>query len=107
MGQRGSQIGSLTFENVELAGDALLAEEGRGFYMMMNVLEKGRVGIAALAVGIAQAGLEAALESPRCAGNSVARSPKIKESSGYWPTCQGDNRRPRAGAPRRHHDRQR
>jgi alkylation response protein AidB-like acyl-CoA dehydrogenase len=62
MGQRGSQIGSLTFENVELSEDALLGEEGRGFYMMMNVLEKGRVGIAALAVGIAQAGLEAALE---------------------------------------------
>jgi len=62
MGQRGSQIGPLTFENVELSEDALLGEEGRGFYMMMNVLEKGRVGIAALAVGIAQAGLEAALE---------------------------------------------
>lgn len=62
MGQRGSQIGSLTFENVELSDDALLGEEGRGFYMMMNVLEKGRVGIASLAVGIAQAGLEAALE---------------------------------------------
>jgi alkylation response protein AidB-like acyl-CoA dehydrogenase len=62
MGQRCSQIGSLSFDNVELAEDALLGEEGRGFYMMMNVLEKGRVGIAALAVGIAQAGLEAALE---------------------------------------------
>jgi alkylation response protein AidB-like acyl-CoA dehydrogenase len=62
MGQRGSQIGSLNFENVELSEDALLGEEGRGFYMMMNVLEKGRVGIAALAVGIAQAGLEAALD---------------------------------------------
>ena len=41
---------------------ALLGEEGRGFHMMMSVLEKGRIGIAALAVGIAQAGLEAALE---------------------------------------------
>ena len=42
--------------------DALLGPEGRGFHMMMSVLEKGRVGIAALAVGIAQAGLEAALD---------------------------------------------
>ena len=33
----------------------LLGEEGRGFHMMMSVLDKGRVGIAALAVGIAQA----------------------------------------------------
>jgi alkylation response protein AidB-like acyl-CoA dehydrogenase len=62
MGQRASQVGALNFDDVELGPDALLGEEGRGFYMMMSVLEKGRIGIAALAVGIAQAGLEAALE---------------------------------------------
>jgi len=62
MGQRASQIGSLSFDDVELPDDALLGQEGRGFHIMMNVLEKGRVGIAALAVGIAQAGLEAALD---------------------------------------------
>jgi len=39
-----------------------LGELHRGFYYIMSVLEKGRVGIGALAVGIAQAGLEAALE---------------------------------------------
>lgn len=61
MGQRASQVGALTFVNVRLSADALLGEEGRGFHMMMSVLDKGRVGIAALAVGIAQAGLEAAL----------------------------------------------
>lgn len=62
MGQRASQVGALTFRDVKLAGDALLGEEGRGFHMMMSVLDKGRVGIGALAVGIAQAGLEAALD---------------------------------------------
>jgi hypothetical protein len=61
MGQRASQVGTLSFDNVVLPADALLGEAGRGFHMMMNVLEKGRVGIGALAVGIAQAGLEAAL----------------------------------------------
>ena len=61
MGQRASQIGALYFDNVELPEDALLGELNRGFYSMMSVLEKGRVGIGALAVGIAQAGLEAAL----------------------------------------------
>ena len=61
MGQRASQVGALTFVDVRLPADALLGEEGRGFHMMMSVLDKGRVGIAALAVGIAQAGLEAAL----------------------------------------------
>jgi alkylation response protein AidB-like acyl-CoA dehydrogenase len=62
MGQRASQVGALHFDDVELAADALLGEENRGFQIMMSVLDKGRVGIAALAVGIAQAGLEAALE---------------------------------------------
>ena len=45
-----------------LGDDALLGELGRGFHIMMSVLEKGRVGIAALAIGIAQAGLDAALD---------------------------------------------
>lgn len=62
MGQRASQVGALHFDDVVLGADALLGEEGRGFHMMMSVLDKGRVGIASLAVGIAQAGLEAATE---------------------------------------------
>lgn len=62
MGQRASQVGALTFTDVRLGPDALLGEAGRGFHMMMSVLDKGRVGIAALAVGIAQAGLEAAVD---------------------------------------------
>jgi alkylation response protein AidB-like acyl-CoA dehydrogenase len=65
MGQRASQVGALTFTDVRLPADALLGEEGRGFHMMMSVLDKGRVGIAALAVGIAQAGLEAAVDYAR------------------------------------------
>jgi alkylation response protein AidB-like acyl-CoA dehydrogenase len=62
MGQRASQVGPLSFDDVRLPADALLGVEGRGFHMMMSVLDKGRVGIAALAVGIGQAGLEAATE---------------------------------------------
>src|SRR3954451_6462439 len=65
MGQRASQVGALHFDGVELPAEALLGQEGRGFHTMMSVLDKGRVGIAALAVGIAalavgiaQAGLE-------------------------------------------------
>jgi hypothetical protein len=62
MGQRASQVGSLHFDGIDLPHDALLGPQGRGFHIMMSVLEKGRIGIAALAVGIAQAGLEAALD---------------------------------------------
>lgn len=62
MGQRASQVGALNFADVRLPASALLGEENRGFHMMMSVLDKGRVGIAALAVGIGQAGLEAAVD---------------------------------------------
>ncbi|PZO65880.1 MAG: acyl-CoA dehydrogenase [Paracoccus denitrificans] len=62
MGQRASQVGALTFSDVRLPAGALLGTEGRGFHMMMSVLDKGRVGIGALAVGIGQAGLEAAVD---------------------------------------------
>ena len=62
MGQRASQVGALAFKDVRLGPDALLGEAGRGFHMMTSVLDKGRVGIAALAVGIGQAGLEAAVD---------------------------------------------
>ncbi len=65
MGQRASQVGALTFTDVRIGPEALLGAEGRGFHMMMSVLDKGRVGIAALAVGIAQAGLEAAVDHAR------------------------------------------
>ena len=67
MGQRASQVGALHFDDVELPPEALLGAEGRGFHIMMSVLDKGRIGIAALAVGIAQAGLEAALDYARTA----------------------------------------
>lgn len=62
MGQRASQVGALDFDQVRLPADALLGTQGRGFHMMMSVLDKGRVGIGSLAVGIGQAGLEAATD---------------------------------------------
>ncbi|MBV8030448.1 MAG: acyl-CoA dehydrogenase family protein [Betaproteobacteria bacterium] len=65
MGQRASQVGALAFTDVALPAAALLGPEGRGFYMMMSVLDKGRVGIAALALGILQAALDASVEHAR------------------------------------------
>ena len=62
MGQRASPLGALTFDGVALPEAALLGPENRGFHMMMSVLDKGRIGIAALAVGILQAALEAAID---------------------------------------------
>jgi len=62
MGQRASQVGALHFEDIALPKDALLGPLNRGFHMMMSVLDKGRIGIASLAVGILQAGLDASID---------------------------------------------
>ncbi|WP_367615827.1 acyl-CoA dehydrogenase family protein [Plastoroseomonas hellenica] len=65
MGQRASPVGGLRFDGVALPADALLGQEGRGFHMMMSVLDKGRIGIAALAVGILRAALEDSIDYAR------------------------------------------
>ncbi len=54
-------MGALHFAGVELSQEALLGPEGRAFHLMMSLLDKGRFGIGAIAVGIARAGLEAAM----------------------------------------------
>ena len=58
MGQRASQLSSLYFKDCRLPHDALLGTEGDGFKHMMMVLEKGRIGIAALSLGILRSVLE-------------------------------------------------
>ena len=58
MGQRASQLSDLVLEDCLLPPEALLGKENDGFKNMMIVLEKGRIGIAALSVGIVRAALE-------------------------------------------------
>jgi hypothetical protein len=62
LGQRASQLSDLVFDDCLLPSDSPLGEEGDGFKNMMIVLEKGRIGIAALSVGIARAALEESLQ---------------------------------------------
>ena len=61
MGQCASQVSALFFDHVFLPKEALLGTEGAGFKQMMQALDKGRVGIAALATGICQAALDASV----------------------------------------------
>ncbi|MGI9410655.1 MAG: acyl-CoA dehydrogenase family protein [Hyphomicrobiaceae bacterium] len=60
LGQRASDACQIAFEDVELTPDLLLGEEGQGYRIALANLEAGRVAIAAQAVGIARAALEAA-----------------------------------------------
>jgi len=61
LGCRASDTSELILENCRLSADRLLGGEGRGFIDTLKILDKGRVGIAAFSVGIAQACLEASI----------------------------------------------
>lgn len=60
MGLHGSRTVQLTFDNCRIPVANLLGEEGEGFKIAMANLDVGRIGIAAQALGIAEAALEAA-----------------------------------------------
>ncbi len=61
LGMRASDTSEVIFESCAVGEDRLLGEEGQGFINTMQVLDAGRIGIAALAVGLAQGAYEAAL----------------------------------------------
>ena len=61
LGMRASDTSEVLFENCRIPADRLLGEEGQGFVGAMQVLDSGRIGIAALSVGLAQGAYEAAL----------------------------------------------
>jgi alkylation response protein AidB-like acyl-CoA dehydrogenase len=61
VGMRISDTASLILEECRLGDDALLGAEGQGFLQAMEVLDGGRISIAALAVGIARGAFDAAL----------------------------------------------
>jgi alkylation response protein AidB-like acyl-CoA dehydrogenase len=61
VGMRVSDTASLIFEDCQVGADALLGKEGDGFIQAMEILDGGRISIAALSVGIARGALDAAL----------------------------------------------
>ncbi len=61
LGLRASETASVVFEDCLVPDENRLGEEGQGFVNAMEVLDGGRVSIAALAVGIAQGAYESAL----------------------------------------------
>jgi alkylation response protein AidB-like acyl-CoA dehydrogenase len=65
LGQRASDTAQITFENCRVPAANLLGREGEGYRIALSNLEAGRIGIAAQAVGMARAALEAALAFAR------------------------------------------
>lgn len=65
LGMRASDTSEVRLENCRVPADHLLGKEGHGFIDTMQVLDAGRIGIAALAVGLAQGAYEAAVHYAR------------------------------------------
>lgn len=62
LGIRGSNTVELHFENCRVSKDKILGKVGEGFKIAMQTLDGGRIGIAAQAVGIGQASIDAAVK---------------------------------------------
>jgi butyryl-CoA dehydrogenase len=80
MGWHASDTHELTFAECRVPADHLLGERGAGFSSFLRILDDGRIAIAALAVGLAQACLEASLEyakSRRAFGGTIGRYQSI------------------------------
>ena len=60
MGLKGSPTHAVTYENVHIPSNNLLGEPGDGLFQAFTTLDGGRIGIGALAVGLAQAAFEEA-----------------------------------------------
>lgn len=61
MGVRGSDTAEVVLENVRVPQENVLGDETKGFKQFLHTLDGGRISIAALGVGIAQASLDKAL----------------------------------------------
>ncbi len=62
LGWRASDTRELLFEDVEVPAENLIGQEGQGFVNFMRTLDAGRIGIAALSLGVAQGAFEQALQ---------------------------------------------
>ncbi len=65
MGLHASATGELIFEHARIPAGNLLGERGGGFHIALKTLDGGRISIGALAVGLAQAALDAAIPYAR------------------------------------------
>ncbi len=62
MGLKGSPTHAVSFDEVRVPLDSVLGSEGRGLQQTLQTLDSGRVSIGALAIGLAQAAFEAAVQ---------------------------------------------
>lgn len=65
LGVRSSDTSELVFEDCRVPAENLLGQEGMGYVDTLKILDRGRIGIAAFSLGIAQGALEASMKYAR------------------------------------------
>jgi alkylation response protein AidB-like acyl-CoA dehydrogenase len=82
LGMRASETTEVILQNCRVSAAQMIGEEGQGFIQTLQVLDAGRIGIAALGVGLAQGAYEAAAgytAERRQFGRAIASFPSIQE----------------------------
>ncbi|MFW5940447.1 MAG: acyl-CoA dehydrogenase family protein [Chloroflexota bacterium] len=81
MGLKGSPTHAVNFKDVRVPLENLLGQEGRGLHQTLAILDNGRIGIGALATGLAQAAFEEAVryaEEREAFGKSIGNFQAIQ-----------------------------
>ena len=81
MGWHASDTRPLTFTDVEVPEENLLGPRGGGFKQFLHILDIGRIGVAAMGVGLAQGALDQALayaRERRAFGQSISKFQSIQ-----------------------------
>ncbi len=89
MGIRASATYELVFDNCEVPAENLLGKEGEGFKIAMMLLDGGRIGVAAQALGIAQGAIDECipyLKNRKQFGKPPC--PPSRTPSSSWLTCR-------------------
>lgn len=82
LGMRASETTEVILQNCRVSSAQMIGEEGQGFIQTLQVLDAGRIGIAALGVGLAQGAYEAAVAytaQRKQFGRAIASFPSIQE----------------------------
>ena len=82
LGMRASETTEVILQNCRVSAAQLIGEEGQGFIQTLQVLDAGRIGIAALSVGLAQGAFEAARDytaQRKQFGRAISDFPSIRE----------------------------
>ncbi|MGC8709605.1 MAG: acyl-CoA dehydrogenase family protein [Thermoplasmata archaeon] len=76
MGVRGSDTAEIILRDVEVPEENIIGNEGEGFRQAMKILEGGRIAIAAIALGLAQASLDYSIDyakQRKAFGNTISQ----------------------------------